>query len=402
MEKVLLLAFQFPPARSNEVRRVQKVSKYLTRNGVHVDVIASANPGAPMDDLVRLDDIECENLNIERIEHANHKPKSKLGKIISVLFRTDWHFSYTIKLALLLWKMRKTLNQYSYIYCTIRPYSMLFLPKFIKLINKNAKIMLDFRFLFYMESYYYKSVGKLNWIYRYFDKGLLRSALANSDYKICLTDSLGEILNKETGKHFFTIEQGFDSEDKQIVLNAEDKVDFYVNGKINIVYTGSITYTQADPIEMAEVILAMLAANENLVFHFFGLVSGLQIRLKDNDRVRYYSYLNYRQFVYVGETADILWMYYSNNKKNDFRVGTKTYDYMNFSKPILCFCSKNQETVRVLSKYKKKYMIHDHYQEEAQLIDFDALKSSVDIEEANYSDIYNLYSPLIEPSKQIK
>lgn len=395
-----MLTFQFPPARSNEVRRVQKICKYLTRNGIHVDVVASANPGTKMDDDWRLNDILSDNLFIKRINHFNYKSKSRIGRIISTVFRLDWQFSYSIKLSYLLWKNRKSLNEYEYIYCTIRPYSMLFLPKVIKTICKT-KILIDFRFLFYLESYYYKKIGMINVIYKYIDKLLLKSALKNSDYRISLTDSLGNILRSETKYSFYTIEQGYDSEERNIKLYEKDEILFYEEGKINVVYTGSVAPTQADPNEMAEVIQIMLESNKNLIFHFFGLVEGLKKKLMNNSRIKFYNYLNYRQFVFVIQKADILWMYYSNNNKNDFRVGTKTYDYMNFGKPILCFCSINQETVRVLSKYESKCLIHEDYKRNATLINFEKLKD-MKISEPNNFDIFRLYYPFIDPSKYIK
>lgn len=400
MKKVLMLTFQFPPASSNEVRRVQKICKYLTRNGVHVDVVASANPGIKMDDDWRLDDILSDNLFIKRINHFHYKPKSRIGRIISTIFRLDWQFLYSLKLAYLLWKNKKSLNEYEYIYCTIRPYSMLFLPKFIKTICKT-KVLLDFRFLFYLESYYYEKIGKINVIYKYLDKLLLKSALKNSNYRISLTDSLGNILHSETKYSFYTIEQGYDSEERNIKLYEKDEILFYEEGKINIVYTGSVAPTLADPNEMAEIIQIMLESNKNLIFHFFGLVEGLKKKLKSNSRIKFYNYLNYRQFVFVIQKADILWMYYSNNNKNDFRVGTKTYDYMNFGKPILCFCSIKQETVRVLNKYESKYLIHEDYKRNATLINFEKLKD-MKISEPNNFDIFKLYFPFIEPSKYIK
>jgi len=400
MKKILLLAFQFPPARSNEVRRVQKICKYLTRNEVQVDVIASANPGIKMDDHWRLDDIQSDNLYIKRIKHLQYNPKTKIGRIISAILRLDWQFLYTIKLVVFLWSIKKTLNEYEYIYCTVRPYSMLLLPKFIKTIC-NTKVLLDFRFLFYLESYYYKKIGQINIIYRFLDKQLLKSALKNSDYRISLTDALGKILQHETKYPFYTIEQGFDSDERDIILNAEDEINFYEEGKINIVYTGSITPTIADPTEMAEIISIMLECNQNLVFHFFGLVGGLKNKLMDNERIKFYNYLNYKQFTFVSKKADILWMYYSNNKLNDFRVGTKTYDYMNFGKPILCFCSKDQETVKVLERYNSKYLIHDNYKANASNINFEELKD-LKISHIDHYDIFKLYLPFFEPTKYIE
>lgn len=397
MKKVLLIAFQFPPARSNEVRRVQKICKYLSRAGIHVDVIASANPGEPMDDYWRLNDISNKNLSVHRIRHFNFYSKTKYGRLFSAIFRLDWQFLYTAKLAYSLWQKRKKLPEYEYIYCTIRPYSLLFIPKLLKTIS-NSKVLTDFRFLFYKEPYFYKKLGKINLLYRFFDKLLLRSAVKNSNYRISLTDGLGNILKEETGYSFNTVEQGFDKEEREIVLDKEDQIEFYCYGKINLVYTGSIVPTQADPNEMAEIISIILNSSNDVVFHFFGNVGGLKKKIKSSDRIKYYGYLNYKQFNFVILRADIVWMYYSNNGQNYFRVGTKTYDYMNFGKPILCFCSRNQETVRVLKNYSGKWLILDHYTKKASKIDFEKLRN-MKVTRSDEFNIFTLYLPFAEPQK---
>lgn len=399
MKRVLLIAFQFPPARSNEVRRVQKIAKYLLSNNYEVEVICSANPGLPLDDYARWKDIESDNLIVHRINHYNNQPKPKVHKLFTALFRLDWRINYTLKVGKFLWLNKEKLNEYEYIYCTIRPYSMLLLPSIIKRIS-TAKVLIDFRFLFYLESYYYLKLGKFNILYKAIDRYLLRSALRNSDYRVTLTESLGAILKKETGFSFFNVEQGYDREDLEISLKKEDYFDFYIEGKINVVYTGSVAPSQADPSEMAQVILIMIKKNPDVVFHFFGLIGGLEKRLQKSDQVKFYNYLNIKQFTFVGKTADVLWMYYSNNKLNDFRVGTKTYDYMNFGKPILCFCSDKQETVRVLKHYKSKLIITNNYNENAAKINFSKLKL-MEYEESHFYDISQLYYPFLEPKKYI-
>ncbi len=290
------------------------------------------------------------------------------------------------------------LGEYEYIYCTMRPYSLLLLPIIIKLLSKKNKVLIDFRFLFYMEAYYYKGLGMTNYLYWFFDRWLLSKSLKASDYRIALTSGLAEKIGKTFDLDFTVIEQGYDSDERDLACDHKEKVHYYLDNMINIVYTGSVTPTQADPKEMADIVSVILSHNRRVVFHFFGLVGSLQKRLFECDRVYFYDYLNYKQFVDVVRRADIVFIYYSNNSLNDHRIGTKTYDYMNFSKPILCYCSQNQLTFETLKNYNRKHVITNNYHENSLNIDFDKLMEN-GASLSNDHDVHELYKAFLELEK---
>lgn len=354
--KVLLISYFFPPDRTNESRRVQKVCKILLDGGCQVDVIHSSSNNASKDDQGRWNDMIPEQekqglLNVHKIEHLDTAKLSHygvVGKILYRIFRLDWQWHYLLLLMVYLFKNRKNLKNYDYAYLTVRPYGLLCLPAFLKWIAPELKLISDYRFMFCLESYFYQGSNRYQYFYAPIDRLLFKSHLTNSDLRYGITTGVASILQKYCNQAVTGVDQGFDAREK---VESEMVEPWKNPDKINLVYIGNVAPGASDPQMLANFCKNLIQAYPEIEVHMFGKLDIMKKYIANDNQIKLHGYLKSTQIGSVLKQADLLLVFYTDDGQSDYRVGTKTFDYMQAAKPVLAHCSKDSGTYEVLSSY---------------------------------------------------
>ncbi len=238
MEKVLIIANQFPPMGGSGVQRSVKFVKHLRNFGYEPIVFTRETTGAKLIDETLLNDVP-KDVNIIRTKA--YEPSEMEGllkipfKVISKIMIPDsariW-FEKSKKIAL---KFIKD-NNIKLIYTTSAPYSDHLLGLYIKKNIPNIKWVVDFRDEWTNNPYTLDNPH--NFIRAKIEKKMEKDVLLNADYLITNTPVMKDnfIKNNSISDHnFYVIPNGYDEEDFK-------NMDFTkpVNDKFTMVYTGAL------------------------------------------------------------------------------------------------------------------------------------------------------------------
>ena len=238
MEKVLIIANQFPPMGGSGVQRSVKFVKHLRSFGYEPVVFTREITGAKLIDKTLLNDVP-QGVNIIRTKA--YEPSEMEGilkipfKIISKIMIPDsariW-FEKSKKQAL---KVIQE-NNIKLIYTTSAPYSDHLLGLYIKRKIPNIKWVVDFRDEWTNNPYTLDNPHNL--IRTKIEKNMESQVLLEADYLITNTPVMRDNFiknNNISGDNFYVIPNGYDEED---FLNMD--LTKPNNEKFTMVYTGAL------------------------------------------------------------------------------------------------------------------------------------------------------------------
>ncbi|MDE6182562.1 MAG: glycosyltransferase family 4 protein, partial [Eubacteriales bacterium] len=238
MEKVFIIANQFPPMGGSGVQRSVKFVKHLSKFGYEPIVFTRKTEGAKLIDETLLNDVP-ENTKIIRTKA--YEPSEMEGilkipfKILSKLMIPDsariW-FEKSKEKALSIIKEENI----KIIYTTSAPYSDHLLGLYIKRKMPEIKWIVDFRDEWTNNPYTLDNPH--NKIRTNIEKKMELSVLKEADYLITNTPVMRENFLKISGlsgENFFVIPNGYDEEDFSNMNFEKPK-----NEKFTMVYTGAL------------------------------------------------------------------------------------------------------------------------------------------------------------------
>lgn len=238
MEKVLIVANQFPPMGGSGVQRSVKFVKHLRAFGYEPVVFTRQTTGAKLIDNTLLNDVP-QGVNIIRTKA--YEPSEMDGilkipfKILSKIMVPDsayiW-YKTSIKKAI------QTIQQQNIkiIYTTSAPYSDHLLGLYIKQKMPHIKWVVDFRDEWTNNPYTLDNPHNI--IRTKIEKNMENQVLLQADYLITNTPVMRENFIKNNnlkGDNFFVIPNGYDEEDFANMDFTKPK-----NDKFIMVYTGAL------------------------------------------------------------------------------------------------------------------------------------------------------------------
>lgn len=341
MEKVLIIANQFPPMGGSGVQRSVKFVKHLPKFGYESIVFTRDTKTAKLLDETLLKDIP-ENTKIIRTKA--YEPSEVTGlfkipfKIISKLIIPDssviW-FKTSKKKALEIIKNEKI----KIIYTTSAPYSDHLLGLYIKNKLPNIKWIADFRDEWTNNPYILDK--PYNKIRTNIEKNMEKSVLETADYLITNTPVMRKnfIKNNNLKKDtFYVIPNGYDDEDfSQIDFEKKE------NSKFTMVYTGAL-YGRRKPdnlflalknlketkkIEEDKILLKLIGN-----YHKDKLQAQID-KLGLTNQIEIIGYVPHNVCIKYQINADCLVLIEGSGIGSDAFYTGKIFEYMNTKRPVI-------------------------------------------------------------------
>lgn len=238
MEKVLIIANQFPPMGGSGVQRSVKFVKHLRNFGYEPVVFTRETKGATLIDETLLNDVPQ---GVEIIRTKAYEPSEMQGilkipfKVLAKIMIPD---SARIWFEMSKKQVLKTIQDKNIkvIYTTSAPYSDHLLGLYIKRKIPNIKWIVDFRDEWTNNPYTLDNPHNL--IRTKIEKNMEKSVLLEADYLITNTPVMKDNFIKNNGidgKNFYVIPNGYDEEDFYNMDFTKPK-----NDKFTMVYTGAL------------------------------------------------------------------------------------------------------------------------------------------------------------------
>ena len=341
MEKVLIIANQFPPMGGSGVQRSVKFVKHLRNFGYEPVVFTRETTGAKLIDETLLNDVP-KGVNIIRtkayepseMEGILKIPFKVLAKIMIPDSARIW-FEKSKKQAL---KAIKD-NNIKIIYTTSAPYSDHLLGLYIKKQMPHIKWVVDFRDEWTNNPYTLDNPH--NPIRTKIEKNMEKEVLLNADYLITNTPVMRDNFIKNngiSGDNFYVIPNGYDEEDFK-------DMDFTkpVNDKFTMVYTGAL-YGRRKPDNFFKSIKNLkdkgIVKKDSLKVKLIGNYhkDRLQVQIDSlclTDEIEIVGYVPHNVCIKHQLSSDALVLIEGSGVgANAFYTG-KIFEYMNTKRPVL-------------------------------------------------------------------
>ncbi len=341
MEKVLIIANQFPPMGGSGVQRSVKFVKHLRSFGYEPIVFTRETKTAKLLDETLLEDIPKDTKIIRTKAYETSEVDGIFripAKVISKIMIPDsariW-FEKSKKRALSLIKEENI----KLIYTTSAPYSDHLLGLYIKNKMPNIKWVVDFRDEWTNNPYTLDNPH--NPIRTKIEKNMEKSVLDMADYLITNTPVMRDNFIKNNnlkGDNFFVIPNGYDKEDfKDIDFSPRH------NKKFTMVYTGAL-YGRRKPDNFFKAIKNL--KDKNLIlpnsikvelignYHkdkLMALISSFSLQ----DEIEIIGYVPHNVCINHQIASDALVLIEGGGRgANAFYTG-KIFEYMNTNRPVI-------------------------------------------------------------------
>ncbi len=371
MFKILIIAYYFPPMGLSGVQRTLKFAKYLSKNKWKTTVITSGTTAYYAHDMSLLKEAVDSDIEIIRTKSLDPNsimkglgtvsmPKESLRKIMSKISKTvfipdnkiNWANQAYLKAKELLTK-----ESYDVLYVSIPPFSAF--SSVAKLKKEfGIPLVVDYRDLWYGNhfAYYPTPYHKLK------NKQLEDAALRCADKIIAVNRKIKEKLL--TTYKFLTFEDvtiiphGYDAEDfsKAVVIPR-------MNEKIKITYSG-IFYENITPKYMLKALKKLSVERPdiastfefNFIGHFRKENHKLVQKLKLQEYIKEFGYLDHEDAVSHLVSSDILWVMLGNGSNMDTVTPGKMLEYIGAGKPILATVPEGA-TKSICEEYGASYIV---------------------------------------------
>lgn len=341
MEKVLIIANQFPPMGGSGVQRSVKFVKHLINFGYEPVVFTRETKGATLIDETLLNDVPQ---GVEIIRTKAYEPSEMQGilkipfKVLAKIMIPD---SARIWFEMSKKQVLKTIQDKNIkvIYTTSAPYSDHLLGLYIKRKIPNIKWIVDFRDEWTNNPYTLDNPHNL--IRTKIEKNMEKSVLLEADYLITNTPVMKDNFIKNNGidgKNFYVIPNGYDEEDFYNMDFTKPK-----NDKFTMVYTGAL-YGRRKPDNFFNAIKNLKDKNiikENSVkvklignYHKDRLQAQID-SLNLTNEIEIIGYVPHNVCIQHQLSADALVLIEGSGiGANAFYTG-KIFEYMNTKRPVL-------------------------------------------------------------------
>ncbi len=350
MYKVLVIAYYFPPMGLSGVQRTLKFVKYMKNYNWEPTVLTAANTGYYAHDNFLLNEVKEAKINIVRVGGSDinsilakkgtvKMPPEFIRKILSrisyTLFVPDNKIGWAkkaIKVA------RKILNEekFNLIFVSAPPFSVINIAAKLKK-EFNIPLVVDYRDLWYGNQFAFYPTP----LHKYLNKRMEYKALKSTDLVIATNRKMKEKLLNHfkflTFEDVYIIPHGYDPADFNN-LTIEKKT----NDKMRLTYSGMF-YEFITPkyflnaFKQLSIERPDVTANIELHFigHFRNENKKLIKKLKLQEFVWEYGYLNHKDALSKVMTSDVLWMMVGYARNVDTHSSGKLYEYFGTRKPIL-------------------------------------------------------------------
>ncbi|WP_353093397.1 glycosyltransferase [Tissierella praeacuta] len=356
MEKVLIIANEFPPMGGAGVQRTTKFVKYLPKFGFQPIVVTKEHV-ASLTDTTLLEDLP-KNLNVYRLkpyDTVNKKgilglPFKFLGtRVLSPDSEYFWYYFNRDKVVDIIKK--KNIN---IIYTTSFPYSSHLMGLYIKRLLPDIRWITDFRDEWTNNPYHLDSWHKR--VKLKFEKEKELEVTSECDFLITNTPFMLENFIKDNpsliGRSTY-IPNGYDEEDFIELNDVRDGGDKFV-----ITYTGSL-YGRRNLIEFLDGL--KIAVDNNKIDK-----NKLEIRVVGNiyqevlneyaekydlvDNMKSFGYLPHRESIQMLYNSDILLLVIGKGKgSKNFYTG-KIFEYIKVNRPILAIVPEDGAAAQVINE----------------------------------------------------
>ena len=370
-KNVLIVSYTFPPTGGAGVQRVSKFVKYLRGFGWEPIILTTSNPSVPLQDTSLLKDIPADvRIYKARTLEPSYAIKKGTGShplnsLRNKIMNYSKNISKNILLpdAQILWwpDLIKTLviilktEKIDCIFATSPPYSVLIPIAFIAK-KYGIPLVSDFRDEWAFSREQLENTSK-NILVRKLDIFFERYVLKNSYKFTAATQSYVEsILSRHSNincENGFVITNGYDVDD----VTRNDH--FFNNGKINILYTGTVWKATSLSIFMEAFKQTLLLRPDllsKMLLKIIGRVVENEIESFEigelDSCIELAGYIDHSKVTEEISSADILLLTLSELPGSEKIIPGKTFEYMASGKHIFAVLPEG-ETKQLLKKYYK-------------------------------------------------
>lgn len=356
MEKLLVIANEFPPMGGAGVQRTTKFVKYLSEFDIEPIVITKRNVSSLVDETL-LEDLP-KNIKIHRLEPydlINRKgllrlPLKFLGaKIMSPDSEYLWYYFNRKKVADIIKK-----ENISCIYTTSFPYSSHLMGQYLKRMMPDLVWLADFRDEWTNNPYHLDSF--IRRIKLKAERRMELSITRETDYLIANTPFMLENFLEDTpslkGRSTF-IPNGFDEEDFQGLVNKRDGGKKFV-----ITYSGSL-YGRRNLDEFLDGLKISLDNKKidknDLEIRIVGniydsVIKSYADKYDLNGVIKSYGYLPHKDSIQMLYNSDIILLVIGKGKgSKNFYTG-KIFEYIRVDRPILAIVPTDGAAGQVINE----------------------------------------------------
>lgn len=350
MFKVLVIAYYFPPMGLSGVQRTLKFVKYMKRLNWEPTVLTPEATGYYAHDLSLLKEVEDNNINVVRVSGTdiNSRLASKgtikiprelvrkiLSRISSTIFIPDNKIGWA-KNAITKARELLTNENFDLIFVSAPPFSTVNLAVELKkefdipLVIDYRDLWLGYQFAFYPTP-----------LHKYLHKKMEYKALKKAD-KVTATnrkmkEKLINFYQFLSFEDIVIIPHGFDPED---FVNL--KVEAKKSNKMYLTYSGAF-YEYITPKfflqAFKEISLEHPEIAANIELHFVGYLRTENMKLikklKLQEFVKAFGYLNHQESLSKIMMADVLWFMVGYGRNADTISSGKLYEYIGTKKPVI-------------------------------------------------------------------
>lgn len=354
MEKILMIAYYYPPLGGAGVQRTLKFSKYLNNYGYNPVVLTVFESTFGTKDSSLLEEIP-DNVLVYRTPAysiMNYWPvleKIKLHKLVSFidqyLFIPDGKIIWQYKARK---KAIEIIRKYNIkiIYTTSGPYSAHLLGMYLKRIFSQLKWIADFRDEWTTYPNVYCDPVKYNPLRLYFEKRMEKKVCKSADKIIVVSDKMKKNMISNTG---------IEADKFSIISNGYDPSDFLDlkklprdNNKFVISYNGSFYGYQNPEIffrSVRELIDDGVIDENKLLLQFIGnaeiIIKSYTDLYNLHNVVNYLGYLEHKASLNVLYSSDALLLLVGNSTNTDSVYTGKIFEYARIMKPVLALVPPN-------------------------------------------------------------
>jgi len=350
MFKVLVIAYYFPPMGFSGVQRTLKFVKYMRRYNWEPTVLTTEATGYYAHDLSLLKEVEENNINVVRVSGKDinsllankgtmKMPKEwvrkLLSRISSTVFIPDNKIGWANKA---IEKARELLKNENFdvIFVSGPPFSTVNMAVELKK-EFDIPLVVDYRDLWYGYQFAFYPTP----VHRYLHKKMEYRALKKADKITCT--------NRKMKEKLINFYQFLSFEDIVIVTHGFDPDDFLKvkieqkkSNKMYLTYSGSF-YEYITPKyflqAFKEISLERPEIAANIELHFVGYLRSENMKLirklKLQEFIKTYGYLDHQEALSKTMMADVLWFMVGNGRNADTISSGKLYEYIGTKKPII-------------------------------------------------------------------
>jgi glycosyltransferase involved in cell wall biosynthesis len=370
INKVLVIAYYYPPMGLSGVQRTLKFTKYLKDYNWEVTVITTEGTGYYAHDTSMLKEAEEAGVRIIRTSGKDinsllkkrgtiKMPAEIIRKMFSRLSNTIFIPDNKISWANKAWKKGRELLQkekFDVIFISGPPFSTFITGRKLKK-EFDIPLVIDYRDLWYGNQFIFYATP----FHKMMHKKMEYQVLKTADKIISTNRKMKELIMKNfkflSFEDIYIIPHGFDPSDFE-----QKFVSHKTNNKLWITYSG-LFYEFITPKYFLKGFKKLSIERpdiaQNMELHFIGFLRNenrrLIRKLDLQEYVKEYGYLDHDKSIVKILSCDVLWMMIGKGKNADTISSSKLYEYFGTRKPIIA-CVPEGSIRTAAEEYKASFI----------------------------------------------